>query len=412
MLFVLSLTSVAHVQEGEHEGQSLGQAASDPTASLMNVQLSDWYTSSYWNLPGESANQFVVRSAYPFKWGNTKHIMRVTVPFITEHPALSNGLSDMTLFDLVVFDKPWGRWGVGPVALLPTGGSKHGTEKWGLGPAFGFVVAKPKLIMGIFNQNIFTVAGEDTRPDVNVSIIQPIVNHQLGAGWAVELIANTAPNVKNYKATLPRAYYTSVIFVIVLYILIAMVTVGALAPDKIAGAADFALAEAARPSLGQLGFTLVAISAVLATFSAINATLYGSARLAYTIAEEGELPAFLEKKLWNQPVAGLLLTTLFALLLANIADLSSISTMGSAGFLVIFASVNAANFVKSTEANSNRFIAGLGVIACLFALGALVFQTLQTAPEQLWVLVTMLAIAFAIEAVVISYHRKQINRHY
>ncbi len=184
-LLALSLVSDVEAQVSESDSQSLAQAASDPTASLMNVQLSDWYTADYWNLPDKSANQLVIRSAYPFAWGMTKHIMRVTVPFVTHHPALSSGLSDMTLFDLVVFDKSWGRWGVGPVALLPTGGSDRGTEKWGVGPAVGFVVAKPRLIYGIFNQNIFTIAGDDARPDVNVSIIQPIVNGQLGGGWAV-----------------------------------------------------------------------------------------------------------------------------------------------------------------------------------------------------------------------------------
>ena len=224
-----------------------------------------------------------------------------------------------------------------------------------------------------------------------------------------ELIANTAPNVTNYKVTLPRAYYASVIFVIVLYVLIAMVTVGSLASNQIASAADFALAEAARPSLGQLGFTLVAISAVLATFSAINATLYGSARLAYTIAEEGELPAFLERKLWNQPVAGLILTTLFALLLANLADLSSISTMGSAGFLLIFAVVNAANFAKAQEIHSSRVIAGLGVAACLLALGALVWHTLQNSPGQLWVLVIMVSIAFVVEGIIVAFYTNKGN---
>ena len=184
-LLALLLVPVVHAQENDTGGQSIEQAASDPTASLMNVQLSDWYTADYWNLADESANMFVIRSAYPFAWGKTKHIMRATVPFVTHHPVLSSGLSDITLFDLLVFDKSWGRWGVGPVALLPTGGSNRGAEKWGLGPAVGFVVAKPKLIFGIFNQNIFTVAGDDARPDINVSIIQPIVNHQLGGGWAV-----------------------------------------------------------------------------------------------------------------------------------------------------------------------------------------------------------------------------------
>lgn len=190
-----------------------------------------------------------------------------------------------------------------------------------------------------------------------------------------ELIANTAPNVRNYKVTLPRAYYVSVIFVIILYIFVAVVTVGSIAPDQIASAQDFALAQAAKPSLGQFGFTLVAIAAVLATLSAINATLYGAARLSYVIATEGELPDFLEDRIWNQPLVGLLVTTGLALLLSNLVDLSSISTMGSAGFLVIFAIVNAANFKEAQEVKSSKLISGLGVLSCIFALGTLVWHT-------------------------------------
>ena len=141
-----------------------------------------------------------------------------------------------------------------------------------------------------------------------------------------ELTANTAPNIRNYKVTLPRPYYISVISVIILYVFVAFVAVGSIAPDQIALAQDFALAQAARPSLGQFGFTLVAIAAVLSTLSAINATLYGAARLSYVIATEGELPDFLEDKIWNQSLVGLLITTSLALLLSNFAGLSSIST--------------------------------------------------------------------------------------
>lgn len=221
-----------------------------------------------------------------------------------------------------------------------------------------------------------------------------------------ELIANTAPNVRNYKVTLPRAYYVSVIFVIILYIFVAFVTVGSIAPDQIASAQDFALAQAAKPSLGQFGFTLVAIAAVLATLSAINATLYGAARLSYVIATEGELPDFLEDKIWNQPLVGLLVTIGFALLLSNLVDLSSISTMGSAGFLVIFAIVNAANFKKAREVKSSKLIAGLGVLSCVFALGTLVWHTFQTSPSQLWILVVMVGIASAMEGAYIWLWRK------
>ncbi|MCA9905632.1 MAG: amino acid permease, partial [Anaerolineae bacterium] len=74
-----------------------------------------------------------------------------------------------------------------------------------------------------------------------------------------ELIANTAPVVRNYRTTLPRAYYIAVVFVLILYALIAVVVVGSLPASEIASAQDFALAEAAKPSLGQFGFTLVAV---------------------------------------------------------------------------------------------------------------------------------------------------------
>ena len=212
-----------------------------------------------------------------------------------------------------------------------------------------------------------------------------------------ELIANAVPDLKDRARTAPRAYYGSVGFVVVLYVLIAIVTVGALSPDQMSAAADFALAEAARPSMGHWGFTLVAASAVLATFSAINATLFASARLSVTIAEEGELPAFLKRKVWNQPLMGLLLTTAAALLLANVADLSSISTMGSAGFLLIFAAVNAACWRKAKEIGASRTVAALGTLACVAALGVLVWHTAQSAPSRLWVLAAMVGLAGVVE---------------
>jgi hypothetical protein len=166
-------------------GDSLSQAASDPTASLMSVQIADWYTAGFHGLSDEAANTAVLRSAIPFTTGDLKHIFRVTVPFITDHPSLDAGLSDITLFDLVVFDQSWGRWGAGAVALLPTGGSSRGAEQWALGPAVGFTSKNGKLLWGAFNQNLFTYAGDDGRTPVNASILQPIVNYGLGHGWSV-----------------------------------------------------------------------------------------------------------------------------------------------------------------------------------------------------------------------------------
>lgn len=218
-----------------------------------------------------------------------------------------------------------------------------------------------------------------------------------------ELIANTAKDVKNYQKTLPIAYYSAVGFVIIIYILVAMVTVGNLPVDQIIASKDYALAQAALPFLGKFGFTLMAAAAVLSTFSAINATLYGSARLSYCISKEGELPRFMQKKVWNKPLEGLFITTALALILANSADLASIATMGSTGFLLIFAMVNAANFVKHKETNSSRWITGLGAVACLTAITILIWRTYQ----KLYVIIFILLISFLAEALYRLYRQQK-----
>jgi amino acid transporter len=212
-----------------------------------------------------------------------------------------------------------------------------------------------------------------------------------------ELIANTAQDVWNPHKTLPRAFYSSVGFVIILYVFVAIVTIGTLPFSNIVDAKDYALAEAARPFLGQAGFLLIAIAAMLSTASAINATVYGAARLSYVIAKDGELPRELERKAWGKPIEGLFITSGLTLFIANVADLSDMSMMGSAGFLLIFAAVNVANVALAKQTQSKRWVSLAGVGLCFGALGILLWQTANTSPEQLWVLFVMIVIAIFIE---------------
>jgi amino acid transporter len=214
-----------------------------------------------------------------------------------------------------------------------------------------------------------------------------------------ELISNTAQEVKDPARTLPRAFLGSVIFVVILYILVAIVTVGTVSPDRVAEAKDYVLAEAAKPALGHAGFVLVAVAALLATFSAINATIYGNARLGFSLARYGELPEFLEHKAWARPVYGVLVTAVLALLLANLVNLTAIAIMGSAGFLIIFAAVNAANVKLAAETGGNRFISGLGFFACVGALAALIYHTAEDNAHALWVVVGMIVVSFLFELV-------------
>jgi len=212
-----------------------------------------------------------------------------------------------------------------------------------------------------------------------------------------ELIANTAEDVADPQRNLPRAFYASVGFVVVLYVLVSMVTAGNLPVARIVAAKDYALAEAARPFLGAAGYTLVAAAALLSTGSAINATLYGAARISYIIAKDGELPAFLERKVWHRPAEGLLLTSVLTLVTANFLDLSSISMMGSAGFLLLFVAVNLANVRLHRETGGRVWISALGALSCLAAFAALVWRVAQNDPRKIWLLAIMVTAAFGLE---------------
>ena len=116
------------------------------------------------------------RPVIPFQAFGASHILRLTLPYQLDGRG-EDGLGDVSVFDLVVFNKPWGRWGVGAVATLA--GSDNAPDRSAIGPAIGGVYQYSKrLNLGLFNQNVF--AG-----DTAVSQLQPIIAWQLGNGWSL-----------------------------------------------------------------------------------------------------------------------------------------------------------------------------------------------------------------------------------
>lgn len=216
-----------------------------------------------------------------------------------------------------------------------------------------------------------------------------------------ELIANSTPDIQNPKKSLPIAYFGGVAIVIILYVLIAITVVGHLSFSKIAAHSDYSLEAAAQAFLGKTGFLIIAVAALLATSSAINATLYGSGRLTYTIAKTGELPAELERSLLHEHPEGMIIYALLSLFIANFIPLNAIATMGSAGFLLIFMAVNIANVRLSKKTESKKWISWAGAIACGIALFAICWQVWQKASTrgQILILVAMILISFAIEVI-------------
>ncbi|TLP39231.1 APC family permease [Arcobacter arenosus] len=192
-----------------------------------------------------------------------------------------------------------------------------------------------------------------------------------------ELIANSSEEIENPEKNLPRAFYISVVLVIVLYLLIAYITVGTVDEKQLLEAKDYALAVAAKPALGDIGFVLVTIAALLATFSAINATVYGNARLGFTLARDGELPKKLNEQRNNIPFAGVVSTALISLVMANSIDITKIAIIASASFLLIFTIINISALKMYKELDANKYLLILSSLVSFTALLTLLYNTYE-----------------------------------
>ena len=211
------------------------------------------------------------------------------------------------------------------------------------------------------------------------------------------LVTNAAGDMRNPRTMLPRALYMSVILVIALYLVVSVTVTGNLSNAEIERAKDYALAEAAKPFLGELGFRLIAIAALFSTASAINATLFGSANVCYMIARDGELPAPLSRTVWDQATGGLLLTAALVVVVMLCLDLSGIAMMGSAAFLLVYGAVNAGHLRVLKQTGANAVIVWLSLITCLVMFAILSVYTYQQQPAALVALVLIAAASFFAE---------------
>ena len=188
------------------------------------------------------------------------------------------------------------------------------------------------------------------------------------------LITNTAEDIKNPEKNISRALYIAVVLVILIYVLVSVVVVGNLTIPEISRADDYALAAAAEPFAGTVGFTIMAIAAIMSTSSAINATLYGGANISYLMAKKGELPKFFNRTTWRDGKEGLIITSAMVIIFTTFLNLSSVALMGSALFLIIYTGVNFAHLKVHKETNANKYIIWLAISGCLFALTVLVYS--------------------------------------
>ncbi len=157
-----------------------------------------------------------------------------------------------------------------------------------------------------------------------------------------ELISNSVNEMEDPERNLPRGIFWSIGITITIYVLVSLVAVGNLLPEEIDRYQEYALAVAAKPFLGEAGFILIGLAALFSTASAINATLFGTARLGAEMAKARKLPRVFGFRRCQSgiPWVSLVVITVITLIFVNSANLTIISSFASSTFLMIFAAIN------------------------------------------------------------------------
>jgi amino acid transporter len=202
-------------------------------------------------------------------------------------------------------------------------------------------------------------------------------------------------NLRNPGRELPRAMLLALGVTTTTYVLIALGVFGTLTVDEAIGYGETAIAEAARPALGDAGFTIMAVAALLATAGSTNATLFASKNLTAELAQIGQFPPFFGPRSRLGPHAGLLISAGLVLVIANLVDLSAIASVGSACSLTVFLLVGVAGYRRRPETGANLLLILLGLGATVVVLVAFALDTLENAPETFTAIVgiTLLAVA-------------------
>lgn len=131
-----------------------------------------------------------------------------------------------------------------------------------------------------------------------------------------------------------------------IYLLVAFVTTSLLSPAAILQHKETVLAFAAAEIFGpglirSVAYLLVAVAALFSTASAINATLFGTARLTERIAQDDELPqVFSFRNSAGIPTRSILLIGGLTAVFTVLGSLEQITTFASVAFVLIFGLVN------------------------------------------------------------------------
>jgi hypothetical protein len=193
-LTVASLMAMAsaHAQQGD----ALREAAQNPVADLISLPFQN---NTNFNVGRLDHTQDVlnIQPVIPISLNQNWNLVTRSILPVIYQPSLvpgddiEFGLGD---FNPAFFLSPKAPipvspgvglvWGAGPVFAFPTATDPLlGADKWSAGPTFVALLLTKKIVTGFLINNLWSYAGDDDQPNVNMMTLQPFFNYNLPKGW-------------------------------------------------------------------------------------------------------------------------------------------------------------------------------------------------------------------------------------
>ena len=167
-----------------------------------------------------------------------------------------------------------------------------------------------------------------------------------------EIIAQSGEEVVNPKQNVPKAIFYSIAIVVVIYILVGIVAIGATTPPEgqaayqyLGDQGELAIIEVAKQTFPWgIGGVVLLISGLASTTSALNATTYSSSRVSFAMGRDNNLPAIFARihPIRHTPYWAVILSGGLMLLMALALPLKDVAATASIMFLLLFVLVNLA----------------------------------------------------------------------
>ena len=210
------------------------------------------------------------------------------------------------------------------------------------------------------------------------------------------VITNTAEDMADPQTTMLKAMIISILFVMMLYVAVTFAVFGNLSLSEIIKAQDYALAEAAKPIFGQIGFTIMAIAALISTASSINANLYAVTNVTYQMAKNGELPEVYKRNIYNGS-EGLIVSTAILIIFVLFFNLDEIAAIGSISILFIHGFVHIGHLLKIKKSKASKILVILAIISIAIAIVLALNYTSKHIPNVAYLIASGFFLAFTLE---------------